>query len=224
MPSIHFKYLDVGKIAARGGAFRFYLLANGIPYEETLFKASPDSWGVEKKRLIESGENPCGTVPVVYLKDDKNNNNVQLSQHIAISRYLARTYNIDSGDAYKDYIQDLVADEYQGARNAWVDTTFKGTDEQKAEYRNQKIPETLKKFDALYQKYKTADPYLSTSTAGNPLWGDSALFALLYDQIQTGYINEDDLATYPNLAPLYHAYSTIPAVAGWIKEKDQRGK
>ncbi|KAL7565734.1 hypothetical protein ACA910_005427 [Epithemia clementina (nom. ined.)] len=210
---IKFRYIELGHLSSRGGALRFFLLANDIPYEETIVSFAPEAWAVEKKRLIESGENPCGSVPVVYLE-----NNVQLSQHMAICRYVARTHQVDSGDALKDCFQDIVADEQQGFRDLWVQK-FLGTEEERAEYRKHALPEHLKKFEALYQKYKTADPYLSTSPAGNPLWGDSAMFALLYDHMETGYFTEDGLKEYPSLSALYKAYVAIPAVAGWIEEK-----
>ncbi|KAL7565735.1 hypothetical protein ACA910_005428 [Epithemia clementina (nom. ined.)] len=211
---VKFEYLDLGHLGGRGGVLRFFLLTHGIPYEETLFKYTPEIWGVEKKRLIESGENPCGTVPVVFL-----DNNVQLCQHMTICRYMARAHKLDSGDALKDCIQDIIADEYQGFRDLWVEKSFFSTEELKTEYRTKTVPENLTKFEALHKKYKMADPYLSTTPGGKPLWGDCALFSLLYDHIETGYFTEDDLQAYPSLAAMYKAHVAIPAVAGWIKEK-----
>ena len=186
--------------------------------------------GVLKRNdLIESGENPCGTVPVVTMKhdNDDDDDHHHLSQHIATARYIARNYELNSGNAWKDYVQDLVADEYQGFRNIWVEKSFGATDEEKAEYRATTVPETLSKFEALYQKYKTMEDgaYLSTSPSGSPLWGDTALFSLLYDHIQLGHLTEDTLpSTYPHLAALYKAYGTIPAVLEWIELKQSNNQ
>ena len=44
-----------------------------------------------------------------------------------------------SDDAYEEYVQDLVADEYQGFRDAWVKTAFSGTDEEKAKYKDEDV-------------------------------------------------------------------------------------
>ena len=204
-------YLQLGPVGGRGGTQRFFMLANGIPFEEKLF-AVPGEWGNEKKRLIETGENPCGGVPVTYV------DNVHMAQHVSTCRYLARTNKLDTGDNLKDYYQDMIADEYQGFRNLWVVKTFEASDVEKAEYKTKTLPTLLAKFDALYKKYKTADPYLSTSPDGKPLWGDTAMFSIIYDNIQTGHMTEDILKDYPNLQALYKAFGAIPAVAGWIEK------
>ena len=72
-----------------------------------------------------------------------------------MARYFARINKLDSGDAWKDYVQDVIADEYQGFRNIWVEKSFASTEEQKAEYVYKTVPELLTKFEALYKKYKT---------------------------------------------------------------------
>ena len=109
MPSsVSFKYLDLGHIGGRGGTLRFFLsrsTSNSIPYQEDLYKYNDSVWGVEKKRLVESGENP-------YTEDGHH-----LNQHISMARYFARINKLDSGDSWKDYVQDVIADEYQGFRN-----------------------------------------------------------------------------------------------------------
>jgi hypothetical protein len=113
-----FKYLNLGAIGGRGGVQRFFMLANDIKFEEELF-APGDAWAAEKKRMMETGDNPCGTVPVTIFSGDEEGAAQSLSQHIAVCRYLARLHKLDTGDAYKDYVQDLVADEYQPFRAEW---------------------------------------------------------------------------------------------------------
>jgi hypothetical protein len=61
----------------------------------------------------------------------------------------------------------------------------------------------LSKFEALYEKFKTSEIYLSTSPAGRPLWGDAAVFGLVRDHILTGHMTEEDLRSFTNLMALY---------------------
>ena len=277
-----FKYLDLGAVGGRGGIQRFFMLANNIPFIEQLYDFSdPASWGVEKQRLLDTNENPCGSVPVTILQTTNNNHHkkvmndhkkqkkeeditttttttttkgvddsdlcLHLSQHVSTCRYLARLYQKDMGDnnsnAYQEYVQDLVAEEYQGFRAQWVEYSFYNNDDKaKENYRTTILPKQLIKFEALYQKYKAAvqqdssssssstttvtqslyPPFLSTTQ--NPLWGDSAMFGILYDHIQFQYMTEESLyaGDYPHLAALYKAFATIPAVATWIEEKHKK--
>lgn len=209
---VQFTYLNVLPYGGRGGVTRYFMLSQGIPFEEHLIKPG-ELWTAEKKRLIESGENPAGSVPIIQTEKGGKS----YPQHVAVSRYLARINNLTSGDDYKDYIQDLVADEYQGFRDQWAQATFSGTDEQKATYKDTTLVTQLTKFDSLYNTFKTDDVFLSVSAkTGNPLWGDAAVFGLLRDHVLTSYITVDDLKAYSNLASLYNSYGNIPAVKCWL--------
>lgn len=204
-----FNYLKI-PFEGRGGVTRFFMLSQGIPFSEKLLVPS-DDWAQEKKRLLESGENPSGSLPLLYCNGEPH------PQHIAASRYLARVHGVTSGDDYKDYVQDLVADEYQGFRDQWVNATFSGSDEVKAEYKSGDLVKQLIKFDALYKTFKTDDPFLSLSAkTGQPLWGDAAIYGLLRDHILANFLTEADLDAYPNLLAMYTAYGKIPAVEEWI--------
>jgi hypothetical protein len=186
------------------------MISQGIAFEEKLYAMGAE-WGVEKERLIKSGDNPSGTGPNLY------SNGKAHPQHIAVSRYLARLHKVASGDDYKDYVQDMVADEYQGFRNQWVDATFGGDEKKKADWTKDDLPKLLTKFEALYENFKTDDVYLSVSAkTGQPLWGDAALYGLIRDLILTGYITVEDLAAYPRLSALYDAYGKIPAISEWL--------
>eukprot|EP00977_Amphora_coffeiformis_P027300 scaffold34601_cov234-Amphora_coffeaeformis.AAC.19 len=205
-----FKYLNLLPFGARGGVTRFFLLSQDIPFEENLFRMG-DEWATEKKRLIETGENPSGSAPILYSNGNPH------PQHIAAARYVAKVFEVTSGDDYKDYVQDLVADEYQGFRDHWVKVTFSGTDEDKASYKKDDLVRYLTKFDALYENFKTDVTFLSLGAAtGQPLWGDAAVYGLLRDHILTGYIVEDELKPYSNLSDMYQKYEKIPAIQNWI--------
>jgi len=61
----------------------FFFVAHGIPYEDSNIEY-PGGWADEKKRLVESGENPAGFVPVVY--DGEH----IMTEHHSIIRYYAK--------------------------------------------------------------------------------------------------------------------------------------
>jgi hypothetical protein len=212
-----FKYLALPNgIGGRGGAQRFFLLSQDIPYSEQLC-AMGDEWAVEKKRLVDSGENPSGGVPVIVATVDENKE-IFLPQHIATARLLAKIHGKNSGDVYNDYVQDMVADEYQGFRTKWVDVTFNGNDEEKKDYQSNELPQQLDKFNALYKNFKTHGTFMSVNPNNDkPLWGDAAIFGLVRDHILTGHMTVEELREYPDLMDMYEAFETIPAVSDWIK-------
>jgi hypothetical protein len=98
-----FKYLAL-PVAARGGVLRFFLLSHGVAFEEQLI--AMNTWSTEKQRLISSGENPSGTVPIIYAKssDTSKYTGDAHPQRIAVSRYLARVEQLTSDDPFRDYV------------------------------------------------------------------------------------------------------------------------
>jgi len=201
--AIVLKYLNILPYGGRGGVTRFFLLSQGLAFEEDLVA----NWAEEKKRMIESGENPAGGVPILYISGQAR------PQHIAAARYLARVKGLTSGDNYKDYVQDLVADEYQGFRDQWAKATAGVDEDAKKDYKDKVVPVQLKKCDSLYESFKTHHTFLSVSSeTARPLWGDAAIFGLLRDHILTGYVTREELAVYPRLMAMLTAYEVIP---GW---------
>jgi Glutathione S-transferase, C-terminal domain len=143
---------------------------------------------------------------------EEENQKSPLIQHIASSRYLARLHGVtEDMSAYDEYVQDLVADEYMGFRDAWVQAAFNGSDDDKKKFKEDAIPTYLTKFDKLYAKFKTTGDegvYLSTTSAGNPLWGDAAMF---------GFINMNTVQTsFTNLWNMYESFAKIEAVKEWL--------
>ncbi|KAL3935150.1 MAG: hypothetical protein SGBAC_009278 [Bacillariaceae sp.] len=200
-------------LGGRGGALRFFLLSQDIPFEEKLF-AMGDEWAAEKKRLRTSGENPSSKTPVVYA------DGTPLPEHIATGRLLAHVHECASPDFYRNYVQDLAADEYQGFRDTWVHHAFSASDEEKASYTSEGLPQKLEQFDALYGCFKTHDTFLSISDkTGRPLWGDAACFGLLRDNILTGMMSREDVSQYKELDSMYTAYEKIPSIEKWIDSK-----
>ena len=207
------KYLNILPYGGRGGVTRFFLLSQGISFDEDLVA----NWAQEKERLVESGENPSGSVPILYSKNGDAH-----PQHIAAARYVARVYGLTSGDDYEDYVQDLVSDEYQGFRDQWAAATFRGNDEAKKVYKDNVVPVQLKKFNALYESFKTHDIFLSVSSkTDQPLWGDAAIYGLLRDHIVSGYLTREDLTVYPRLMAMFTAYEDIPAIKTWLESLEK---
>jgi Glutathione S-transferase, C-terminal domain len=204
-------------LGGRGGVQRFFLLANGIPFTEE--QVDLDYWFAEgKAKSLASGENPCGSLPVVFVGRDEQKKKACLSQHISSSRYLARVHGVTKGmSAYEEYVQDLVADEYMDFCAAWVHAVFEGSEDEKEDFLKT-IPTYLTKFDQLYAKFKTDDVYLSKSSAtGNPLWGDAAMFGLIRDNVITGFIDVETLAqSYTNLWDVYELFGNIAPVKEWL--------
>ncbi|KAL7556051.1 hypothetical protein ACA910_010010 [Epithemia clementina (nom. ined.)] len=250
-------YFDLGSVAGRGGVQRFFLLANGLASlldDEQLYDVTnPNSWGVEKKRLLETKENPCGSLPVLVMTTTtthtaagggsrSSSNRQHFCQHISTCRYLARKFQLlpaavhnndttnnnntnhkDDEDAFwTEYVQDVVTEEYHDFRAQFAHYAFYCQNaKEKDEYKTKTVPWFLTKLNGLYEKYQMAAPYMSTSVAGCPLWGDAAVFTILYDHLQFQFLTRDDLKSYSYLEALYTAFGSIPAVAAWIQEKQQ---
>ena len=127
---IVFRYLMLPNgLGGRGAVTRFFFLANNIPFTED--NVSMADWGAgEKVKSIESGENPCGTLPILYV-GDKQEDASHVIQHIAMSRFIARLHGVTKDmTPYEEYVQDLVADEYQGFRDMWVSIAVSSSDEE----------------------------------------------------------------------------------------------
>lgn len=186
---------------------RNFLGVHGIAFDSTLISMS-DWAGGEKERSTRE-ENPCGNVPIVFWEGKI------LIQHISIMRYIATVSGFGPSDAWGGYVQDLVADEYHSWCASWVDAAI--FDKEKAAYK-ESVAGKLSTFEALYAKYKigTDGPYLSTSPSGKGLWGDAAVFGLIWDNIQTGMSSEEEILGYPHLDALYKASMAEPSIQQWI--------
>jgi Glutathione S-transferase, C-terminal domain len=207
------KYFNILPYGGRGGVTRFFLLSQGLSVDDDFVV----NWAQEKEHLMQSGENPSGSVPILYSNGEAH------PQHIAAARYVARVYGLTSGDDYKDYVQDLVADEYQGFRDKWAAATFRGDDEDKKVFTTNVMPVQLQKFNALYESFKTHDIFLSVgSKTGHPLWGDAAIYGLLRDHIVSGYLTREGLAVYPRLMAMFTAYEEIPEIKTWLESLDKK--
>ncbi|KAJ8909181.1 hypothetical protein NDN08_005874 [Rhodosorus marinus] len=212
---VNLQYLNLGPVGGRGGVVRFFMLANGIQYEEQLFALSNGEWERKKKVLIESGDNPAGTVPIVDI------DGVTLTQHVAIMRYIANNRNLSSDEYLHNYVQDAVADQYQHLRDDWASNAF-GSADQKQKLTTELAPPQLHVLDRLYAKLKLEDVLLSHGNKASYLWGDVAIFGILHDLVRTGNLTEEDMrSNYPNLHAVYKTFSENEAISKWIADKSQ---
>ncbi|CAM9543390.1 unnamed protein product [Choristocarpus tenellus] len=208
--SIAITYLDI-PLGGRGGAVRFFALLHGLTFDFNTVKLS--DWPAEKARLKESCENPCGSLPVVQVGAHT------LIEHVATMRYIARTNNLTTGDAYGDFVQDAVADEHHGWVSSFYAAMF-GSEDAKVAYK-EALPGHLALFEALYTKYKIGEgAYLSTSPSGKGLWADTVLFNLLLDNVKSGLMATEGLEEYPKLKAMFEAYKAEPAVSTFIKSQE----
>lgn len=94
--NVELKYFDIGPKGSRGGPVRFMLQLHEVDFDEN--KIAPDaSWMDVKKQLIESGENPCGTLPILTI--DGNT----YFHHLPILRLLAAKVESAKQDGSKRF-------------------------------------------------------------------------------------------------------------------------
>ena len=120
---------------------------------------------------------------------------------------------------------DIIRADEEAADNGsgTEDDDSSGNEDDKVNYKSGFLIQQLIKFDALYDKFRTHDVFLSVSAkTSRPLWGDAAIFGLLRDNILTKYLTLDDLAAYPRLLAMYQAYADIPAIKEWIDSVDTK--
>jgi len=198
-----FVYLELGKIAGRGGCVRFFMLLNGIKFTEELI-GYPDEWAGKKKSIISSGDNPFGGLPTMHL------NGLVLCEHVAMTRFLARKIGKYGVDPVKDYHTDRAASAYISYRDAWVPAAFGGADK-KAFAETQKAQ--LKAFDTILGQ-----------TEGDYFAGTEVTFA---DLLLTGLIRDVsltipeslDLSPVPRVSKLYNSVLALEPIKKWIDSK-----
>eukprot|EP00611_Tribonema_gayanum_P007696 TRINITY_DN1711_c0_g2_i8.p1 TRINITY_DN1711_c0_g2~~TRINITY_DN1711_c0_g2_i8.p1 ORF type:complete len:256 (+),score=68.51 TRINITY_DN1711_c0_g2_i8:183-950(+) len=239
---VKLSYFNFVPVGGRGGQVRFLLLALGIEFEEDLI--SVDEWPARKQALIDSGDNPCGAVPVLQIGD------LMLFQSVSLARYVCSITGIGPTEPIKMYQQDALADEYSTWRVQWISAVFAAEDKKAAlvaEY-VAALPKRYAMFETMYAKFVTGStPYagacgaapspsrehiatapppllrswcacLAASQSGGPLplHGDICVFAQLYDDRATKVAAPDMLEQYPKLKALYAAVAALPNVAAWL--------
>ncbi|CAE7624424.1 GSTP1 [Symbiodinium pilosum] len=195
-------------ISGRGGVVRFFLLANKVVFTEKLHSLA-DWGGSVKAKYVAEGISPAGHLPLLWVGDGP-----ACSEHISLMRLVANLTQLKTAkdaDCWSLYAQDMVADAYAEWRGDWASATFGGDDAAKDTYKAT-IPGRLKQFEGVIAKAGLKGAFISGDL---PLWGDSALFSLISDNIATGYTGVDAVKEFPLLHQICTAYAGIEAVAGW---------
>ena len=221
------KFFELGPVGGRGGVVRNMLLVHDVKFKESKVPAF-ENWQAEKQRLISSGENPLGTLPVLYI-DEK-----PYFGHIPIARYLAAkvshctpwicmtrdTVQFDAvhSDHEVRYRSDVILDEYTNWRGDWAKSNF---DEGKKQEYLEKREKLYALMEKLYEnRSDQSTPYfMGLETPGVD---DVAIYTLLYDD-QTIY-GKLDMTSYPTLEELLKKVGEIPRIAEWTQEVASRPK
>lgn len=129
---------------------RLFLTDAGIEFNDQPFQR--EKWPSLKQSIIESGQNPLGSVPLVKIGDKSYHAVSPTIKHWAkkIGKYLPRG---DDEEYFVDQIIDAIADWRANTRVMF------GTDEAaKDVYKKDTLPKFVKAFDVFYGKH--SGPYL----------------------------------------------------------------
>jgi glutathione S-transferase len=205
------KYFDLSKIhglAGRGGEVRFFMMVNGIPYEEET--VSFEEWPAgAKQAAIKAGETPTGHLPVVKL------GGCNLIERFSIMRMLSRKTGIYGSDIDRDYLVDMVADTTEEFRQACLKSAF-GAAEDKERYLT--APDQRKFY------YNLANHHISHCkgsgshvVGGSSSFADAVLFAMMWDDLAVHGEDQELMAANPLVASFYRAFLEQEPVKAWCK-------
>jgi glutathione S-transferase len=200
---IKLKYFNLGNLGGRGGVVRFCLLANNIAFTEIQIDF-PTWGGSEKARILSSGENPAGYMPLVY------DGNKVLQEHHTITRYYARQAGVYGKDAWVDYVQDAVAESMKEWRKAWADAV-QGNDEAKKAY-GEGAAKRYEVLEGIIKKFGGLGPNFSV--------GDAVIFGQVHDDRSTG--TNLDLTVYPNINATIAKGLKSQGVKKWCNDHGQK--
>jgi glutathione S-transferase len=204
----YFDFSSMHGLAGRGGEIRFFMMVNGIPYEDEI--TSFEEWKAGAKLVaIEAGETPTGHLPVVKL-GGRN-----LIECFSIMRMLSRKIGIYGSNIDRDYLIDMVADTTNDFRQAWFKSAF-GATEDKERYLT--APDQRKFYYNLFNNHishcKGSGSYI---VGDSSCFADAVLFSLLWDDLAVHGEDNELMAANPLLASFYRAFLEQEPVSAWCK-------
>lgn len=197
-----FLYLDLkpfGGLAGRGGAVRFFMLRNGIEYNETLYPF--DEWTNEIKSECIKEHNPAGHLPVLILAGDS------LTEHHATLRMFSKQVGEYGSDLKRDYLVDRTAD----ASNEWRDQWAAGIFDEEAKRKYCANREQLYNRFSKFLKLNGAEG--GHVVGDKPSFADDLLFAILWDDGRT--YGTELLPQSPALNTFFEEYKKQPTISAW---------
>ncbi|KAL7791502.1 glutathione S-transferase [Trichoderma ceciliae] len=197
IPTLH--YLDIGRLG-RGEVVRLFMRDAGIEFND-IRHAYDDTWPATKEKLKKEGITQTGQLPTLLIND------IILTQHIPILRYLSRDIGRYEGETNHEKFQiDAVSDLYIDWRVRWVEGLSGVTDD----YKNNFVPQYYSVISKHYSENK--GPYLL---------GDKISYAdfAVYQSID----NDERIGALPSELPeavqkLREAIEARPNIAAYIEE------
>eukprot|EP00882_Tetradesmus_deserticola_P018369 GHRQ01019732.1.p1 GENE.GHRQ01019732.1~~GHRQ01019732.1.p1 ORF type:complete len:248 (+),score=93.64 GHRQ01019732.1:702-1445(+) len=206
----YFDLSDFGGISGRGGNIRFFLLVNGIQFEEEVVDFA--GWGAGlKEQAMASGLSPGGHLPLLYLPGSSQ----PLLETFAILRRLAKRAGQYGVDEERDYMADAAADATVEFRYALLDCAF-GSPEAKEAYVTS--PQKRRHFyivtEALLQRFGGSGPHAVGSSSS---FADAVVFSVLWDDAALYGLDKELWSANPKLAGFFRAYMAQQPVLGWCR-------
>nr|ANG56313.1 sigma class glutathione-s-transferase [Argopecten irradians] len=181
MPSYKLIYFTV---RGRGELIRLAFAASGQSYDEE--KVTFETWPALKPKM------PTKQLPVLEV-DGK-----QLTQSLAIARYLGREFGLAGEGNMDQFLVDQVIDTGADALTAYVKWYFEKEETKKAELKKELVDTTIPKFAEILTNYLENSGGKNGFFVGSKLsLADLACHETFTDFLQ---LNPDCLKDYPKLA------------------------
>ncbi|XP_071455241.1 glutathione S-transferase-like [Hetaerina americana] len=197
-PSFKLTYFDV---RGRGEAIRFILHQAGVEFEDN--RISKDQWGTIKPTT------PFGKVPI--LEEDGK----QVTQSLAIERYLARKFKLTGKDEWEalecDVAAETLGDLHTQVVQAFFNPDASKKDELKGTIIKDQAPFYLGKFD---EQVKKNGGFL---VGGHLTWADLHFVATL--QVSCDMLGSDIVESHANLKTHRDMVLNLPNIKAWVAKR-----
>lgn len=187
---------------ARGEVCRLILIQAGVDFqdERVEFEEWPDL----------KCDTTWGTLPELHM------NGTELSQSMAIARYLAREHGLAGKSSWQQALVDSVVDALYDIYRIHAEWFSTHDEEKKAEVAKRKrevvIPTTLANLQYFMEKHNAGNSYL----VGNTITWADLYFLVISDYFPPGTLNK-----FPKLAAILTRLHKQPRIAEWIKDRPE---
>lgn len=193
-------------IRGLGQPIRYLLAYKEVDYEEKRYSCGPppdfdgSQWLNEKFTLGLDFPN------LPYLIDD----DVKLTQNLAILRYLARKYDLDAVSCEEKRRVDLVEQQLTDFRMGWVRLCYSPTFADERDAYEKKLPDLLKAFS----DYLGDRPYF----AGDRLtYVDFLVFEMMDQHL---VFSKDSFADFKNLTDFVERMKSLPTLSKYLESEN----
>jgi len=204
---VHYK-IYYFPVRGRGDFIRYILHYADIPYEEVVTKF--EDWRTEWKDKM-----PMGVIPVLELEDGR-----QLSQSLAIGRYLAKKHGLVSDDdwenAWGDQLVGAIEDIYPRYYGPYVRATLieKSEEKQKAAWEEMKT-------NGLPPLFGKLESFLGDKIwfCGKKIHWADLVIAEFVDRIETLFEKGFVAKNYPHLYAHRQRVNELPQIKKYIEKR-----